>query len=160
MSVTEILRQLSGLRTRSTLLPLSRMPHHVGVAIPREALLEKLVVSLHLNMPERRMLGSRAVSFEEVAAVVKRLLETNGVFPPNAKPWQSGEIVFEGFFLAKRSDGKVLLAWQRSNPINPNELADHGSVEYDNADDAVSGFIQREWSKGIDGISLSRRHDT
>src|SRR5947208_2237620 len=62
--------------------------------------------------------------------------------------------------LAKRPDGKVRLAWQRSNSINPNELADHGSVEYDNADDAVSGFIQREWSKGIDGISLSRRHDT
>jgi hypothetical protein len=136
------------------------MPHHVGVTIPREALLEKLVVSLHLNVPERRMLGSGAVSSEEVAAVVKRLLETNGVFPPNAKRWQPGEIVLEGFFLAKCRDGKVLLAWQRSNPLNPKELADHGSVEYDNADDAVSGFIQREWSKGIDGISLSRRNDT
>jgi hypothetical protein len=136
------------------------MPHHIGVGIPREALLEKLVVSLHLNVPERRMLGCGAVSFEEIAAVVKRLLETDGVFPWNAKRWQPGEIVFEGFFLAKRPDGTVLLAWQRSNPINPRELADHGSVEYDNADDAVSGFIQREWSEGIDGIGVSRRQDT
>jgi|HubBroStandDraft_2_1064218.scaffolds.fasta_scaffold3189701_1 hypothetical protein len=45
------------------------------------------------------MLGSDSVSVDEVAAVVKRLLERYGVFPPNAKPWQPGEIVFEGFFL-------------------------------------------------------------
>jgi len=61
-------------------------PYYGGVTTPREALLEKLVVSLHLNMPERQMLGSDAVSVEEVAAVVKRLLDKNGVFPPNAKP--------------------------------------------------------------------------
>jgi hypothetical protein len=43
-------------------------PHHYGVTTPREVLLEKLVVSLHLNVPERRMLGSDSVSIEEVAA--------------------------------------------------------------------------------------------
>jgi hypothetical protein len=133
------------------------MPHHIGVTTPRETLLEKLVVSLHLNVPERRMLGSDSVSVEEVAALVKRLLEANGVFPLNAKPWQPGEIVFEGFFLLKGPNGKVRLAWQRSNPIKPSELAEQGSLEYDNADEAVSQFIQSEWSEGIDGINLSRR---
>jgi hypothetical protein len=136
------------------------MPHHVGVTTPREALLEKLLVSLHLNVPERRMLGSDPVLVEEVAAIVKRLLEANGVFPPNAKLWRPGEIVFEGFFLVKRPNGKVRLAWQRSNPIKPNELAEHGSSEYANANDAVSRFIQTQWSRGIDGINLSSRRDT
>jgi len=56
------------------------------VTIPREALIEKLVVTLHLNVPERQMLGSEDVSVTEVAAVVKRLLEQDNVFPPNAKP--------------------------------------------------------------------------
>jgi hypothetical protein len=125
----------------------------------REALLEKLVVSLHLNVPERRILGSDCVSVDEVAAVVKRLLEQNGLFPPNAKPWQPGEIVFEGFFLVKRPDGKVQVAWQRSNPIRPTELADQGSSEYNDLDEAVSTYIQSEWSSGIDGITLSRRRD-
>jgi hypothetical protein len=137
-----------------------RMQHHEDVTIPREALIEKLVVSLHLNVIERRMLASNPVSVEEVAAIVKRLLEKNDVFPPNAKPWQPGEIVFEGFFLAKRPNGKVRLSWQRGNAIRPYELADQGSSEYDNADDAVSRFIQSEWNNGIDGITLWDRLDT
>jgi len=40
----------------------------------REALIEKLVVSLHLSVPERQLAASDSVSVEEVAAVVKRLL--------------------------------------------------------------------------------------
>ena len=123
----------------------------------REALIEKLAVSLHLDVPERQLLGSDCVSVEEVAAVVKRLLEQNGVFPPIARLWKPGELVFEGFFLVKRPDGKVQLAWQRSNPISPTELADRSSSEYDDLDEAVSRFIESEWSKGIDGIRLTHR---
>jgi hypothetical protein len=86
----------------------------------REALVEKLVVSLHLNVPERQMLGSDCVSVEEVAAVVKRLFEQDGHFPPIARLWLPGELCFEGFFLVKVPDGKIQMAWQRSNPINLN----------------------------------------
>lgn len=133
--------------------------YHYEMAANREALLEKLVVSQHLNVPERQTLGSDAVSFAEVADVVKRLFERNGVFPPAARSWKPGEVVFEGFFLVKRPDGKVEMAWQRSNPIRPNELADHGSSEYDNLDEAISQFIENGWSKGIDGIALTHRSD-
>ena len=123
----------------------------------RETLIEKLVVSLHLNVVERRLLGSDCVSVGEVATVVKRLLEQNGVFPPIARLWKPGEVVFEGFFLVRRPDGKVQMAWQRSNPIKPTELADRSSCDYDDLDEAVSRFIESEWSKGIDGIQLVRR---
>jgi hypothetical protein len=102
------------------------------------------------------MLGSDSVSADEVATVVKRLLQQNGVFPPTARHWRPGQAVYEGFFLVKRPDGKVEMAWQRSNPIRPNDLADQGSSEYADLDEAVSRFIQSEWSKGVDGISLSR----
>jgi hypothetical protein len=127
------------------------------MAANREALLEKLLVSQHLNVPERQTLGSDGVSFAEVAAVVKRLFERDGVFPPAARSWKSGEVVFEGFFLVKRFNGRVEMAWQRSNPIRPNELADHDCSEYDNLDEAVSKFIEKAWSKGIDGIALTHR---
>jgi len=127
----------------------------MSVLTPREALIEKLVVTLHLNVPERQMLGSDDVSVAEVAAVVKRLLERDGVFPPNAKPWQPGEAVFEGFFLTKRPDGKVQMTGQRHNPIRPDELAEQVTYESDDLDQAVGRFIRREWSNGIDGIPLS-----
>jgi hypothetical protein len=124
------------------------------MTLTREALIEKLVVLLHLNVPERRMLGADCVSVEEVAAVVKRLLEQNGVFPPTAGHWQPGEIVFEGHFLVKRPDGRVQLTCQRGYAIRPTELAERASSEYDNVDDAVSRFIESEWSRGIDGTTL------
>jgi hypothetical protein len=121
----------------------------------RQDLLEKLVASLHLNVPERKLLGVDTVPAKEVAVIVKRLLETNGVFPLNAKPWQPGEPVFEGFFLMRQPNGSVRLAWQRHHPINPYLLADQGSWDCDSTDEAISRFMRSEWGNGIDGITLS-----
>jgi hypothetical protein len=104
--------------------------------------------------------SSDDLSFTDVDAVVKRLLEQKGVFPPSARPWQPGELVFEGFFLVKRPDGKVQMDWQRSNPIRPNELTDRDRSEYDDVDEAVSRFSESEWSRAIDGITLSPRRVT
>ena len=125
------------------------------MTITREALVEKLVVSLHLNVPERQMLGSDCVSVEEVAAVVKRLFEQVGHFPPIARLWQPGELCFEGFFLVERPDGKIQMAWQRSNPIDPKQLAEQSSSEFSDPDEAILAFIESEWPEGIDGIALS-----
>jgi hypothetical protein len=131
-----------------------------NTTMQRENLLEQLVVSLHLNVPERQILGAHSVSAKEIAAIVKRLLETKGVFPPSAKPWAPGETVFEGFFLVKQPSGGVRLAWQRHHPINPYILADQGSSDFANVDDAIWTFIRKEWSNGIDGIGLSFSSDT
>jgi hypothetical protein len=121
----------------------------------RKDLLEKLVTSLHLNVPERKLLGAECVSAKEVAPIVKRILETNGVFPPNARPWRPGESVFEGFFLVKQETGRARLICQRSHPLNPCALADQASWDYDDCDQAVSRFMQSEWSNGIDGIQFA-----
>ena len=51
----------------------------------REDLLEKLVKTLHLSVPEREALGPASVPVNEFAAIVKRLFEVNGIFPINAK---------------------------------------------------------------------------
>src|SRR5689334_967429 len=107
----------------------------------RQALVEKLVVSLHVNVHERQLFGSEGLSVEEVAAAVKRVFERNGAFPPHARPWKPGEAVFEGFFLLKRPGGKIEMAWQRSHPIKPTELAERGSTDYEGLDGAISAFI-------------------
>ena len=53
---------------------------------------------------------------------------------------------------------KVQMAWQRSNPINPRELAGQSSSEFSDPDEAISAFIGSEWPKGIDGIALSPQY--
>lgn len=124
----------------------------------RQALIEKLIVSLHLSVPERQLLGSDGLSLEEITAAVERVFERSGVFPPRARPWKSGEAVFEGFFLLQRPEGKVEMAWQRSDPINPTELVERGSTEYEHLDRAISVFIEKEWSEGIDGVRITPRN--
>jgi hypothetical protein len=124
----------------------------------RDALIEKLVVQLHLSVPDRQLLGSDSVSVEEVAAVVHRVFQQHGVFPPHAGVRKPGELVFEGHFLVRRPDGKVELMWQRNHPINPTELAERDSTLYVDPDQAVQAFIEKEWSRGIDGIRLIGRN--
>lgn len=133
------------------------MNYHGAVTTEREALIEKLVVSLHLNVPERQLLGSDSISVQEVASVVKRLFQQNGVFPRIARIWKPGEVAFDGCFLVKGSDGKIQLVCQASKPINSTLLSAQKISEYSDLDEAISIFIETEWSRGIDGIPLSRR---
>ena len=119
----------------------------------REALIEKLVVSLHLSVSERHLLGSDSVSIEELSRAVKRVFGKHDLFPPHARLWQSGQSVFDGFVLIRQPDGK--LSWQRSNPGNPAELADRGSIVFDNPDEAIVSFIDRQWRRSIDTIHVT-----
>jgi len=79
-------------------------------------LIEKLVLTLHLSVPERQMLGSGPVRFAEVAAVITQSLDETGRFPPNVKTWEVGQIVFEGHFLEIQPNKKVRLWLQRALP--------------------------------------------
>ena len=51
----------------------------------REQLIEKLVTTMHLSVPERLALSPNNVRYTEVAAVVARVLENSGYFPPGAR---------------------------------------------------------------------------
>ncbi len=73
----------------------------------RNSLIEKLVLTLHLNVAERSMLGAEPVRECEVPTVIKRVLKDCGRFPPDATPWQQGQNVFEGHFLEVRPDGRL-----------------------------------------------------
>ena len=85
----------------------------------RAQLIEKLVRTGHLNVPERLALGSATIYAAEVAEVVTRVLEETGSFPENVKPWAHGQVVYEGAMLQKGSDGKIRLILQRHHPLSP-----------------------------------------
>jgi len=124
----------------------------------RQSLIEKLVLTLHLSVPERQMLGSGPVRFAEVAAVITQSLDETGRFPPNVKTWEVGQIVFEGHFLEIQPNKKVRLWLQRALPVVPCQLADRQHWDFSDANLAVAEFVRREWleqHRGIDGIEIS-----
>jgi hypothetical protein len=122
----------------------------------REKLIEKLVTTMHLSVPERLALSTDSVRYFEVAAVVQRVLEDTGYFPPNARSCQEGNVVHEGAILQKLSGGRFRLTLQRSHPIAPTVLAAKRESDFPSAKAAIKAFISSEWPKGIDGIAIKR----
>jgi hypothetical protein len=120
----------------------------------REKLVEKLVTEMHLSVPERA--GLKTVGYSEVAAIVTRILNATGYFPPNARPWQEGKLVHEGAILQKLSSGQFRLTLQRSHPAAPHMLAAKKERDYMFARNAIRAFVRSEWPNGIDGIRISR----
>jgi len=84
----------------------------------KEKLVEKLVTEKHLSVPERTALSSKGVRYSEVAAVITRVLNETGYFPPNARPWQEGKVVHEGAILQKLSNGRFRLIVSRQNLVH------------------------------------------
>lgn len=122
----------------------------------REQLIEELVSTMHLNVLERAALATNSVRYSEVAAVVERVLEDAGYFPPNAPPWHEGNVVHEGAILQKLSGGGFRLTFQRGHPIAPTVLAEQKESDFQDAGAAIEAFIRSEWPKGIDGIAIER----
>jgi hypothetical protein len=122
----------------------------------REQLIEKLVTTMHLSVPERAALSTDSVRYSEVATAVARVLEDARYFPPNARPWQEGNIVHEGAILQKLPGGGFRFTLQRSQPGAPTVLAEKREADFQNARTAIKAFISSEWPKAIDGIAIKR----
>jgi hypothetical protein len=120
----------------------------------REKLIEKLVKTGHLSVPERLALGSATIYSTEVAEVVTRVLEGAGSFPENVKPWAQGHVVHEGAMLQKSSDDRICLILQRHHPLAPTVLAEQKVTDFAEAHAAVEAFIRSEWPADIDGIPI------
>ena len=89
----------------------------------RKELLRKLVTKLHLNVPERRELAGPVEASEVISLIVEILVE-NGFFPPDARPWKSGEPCREGTILEVLPTGAVRAHLQVSTPwMTPEHLS-------------------------------------
>jgi hypothetical protein len=120
----------------------------------RESLIEKLVTTGHLNVPERLSLGSGPLKASEIAAIVIMILKTTGTFPRGVKSWRPGLVVDERAILQSLPDGKLRLIQQRANPIDTRTLAQEKVTDFDNVESAVGSLMKIEWGNGIDGIPI------
>jgi hypothetical protein len=120
----------------------------------RNILIEKLVKTGHLNVPERLALRTEGVLSSEVAEVITRVLEITGFFPEAARPWTQGEMVHERALLQRSSESEVRLIQQRADPVNPTVLREQKITDFVDAKSAIEGFIKAEWPTNIDGIKI------
>ena len=126
----------------------------MAVGFDRNMLIGKLVITGHLNVPERLALGSQPLNMSEVAAVVISVLKETGSFPEKANLWIQGQIVDERAILQKLPDGKLRLIQQRANPIDPTVLDQQKLTDFSDVESAVKSYINTEWGGGIDGIPI------
>jgi hypothetical protein len=120
----------------------------------RNILIEKLVKTGHLNVPERLALRTESVLSSEVAEVITRVLEITGFFPEAARLWTQGEQVHERALLQRSSESEVRLIQQRADPVNPTVLREQKITDFVDAKSAIDGFIKAEWPTNIDGIKI------
>jgi len=117
----------------------------------RTSLLRRLIVDGHVNVAERRLIGS--VGRQEAAQVVKTIFLEQGSFPAR----RASGAVYEGATLAQVPSG-IHLTWDRAFPLNPKQVAQRRVEFFTDLDDAIDVFIDSEWKAGIDGIPLDPSH--
>lgn len=120
----------------------------------RNLLVEKLVLSGHLNVPERLSLGSQAIRWSEAVAVVSRVLNDMDFFPKDARPWKKGDVVSEGVILHKLPTGRAEVIQQRSHASDPRQLAERKVTVFTDLNAAIQFFVSTQWPTGIDGIQI------
>lgn len=123
-----------------------------AMGMSRQELVWKLVLTGHLNTFERQQLVPPEVSFDEVVGVVRSSLESNGYFPPNARPLEPPPS-YEGGIIESLPDGGVRLHWQRNYAWTP-VVAEHTCKDYRRLEDALQEFMRWEWRNSIDGVRI------
>lgn len=129
---------------------LSRFEHtYSHIEMDRHSLLRKLVTTGHLNVAERRELGT--ITRSEIVEDVKQSLAQNGIFPPIAG--NNDDSVYEGAHLLN-SNGVYSGIIQRHHPLNPSAVAESTTKRFHNVVDAVEWYIDYEWGDAIGGIPI------
>lgn len=116
----------------------------------REHLLKKLLTVNHLNVPERRVLGS-APTFAELIDVASDYFQTSNFLPSIIKEWSDTQLCYEGYSLEKKGESYVLHLQVADPALN---LSASKQQVFYSLQDALNAFLQNEFKFNIDGIQL------
>jgi hypothetical protein len=115
----------------------------------RAQLVEKLVRTFHLNVPERRQLDPSSIHFSEILAVIRDVVEREHRFC-------SGQLRLE-----KRGAAAYRIHYLKRDPQASDLVNDWGgpsvpaTIDYDHADSAVIAFVAHLGeTRDIDGIEI------
>jgi hypothetical protein len=115
--------------------------------IRRAALLTKLIGQGHISVAERLIV--EPLKRQEVAALLRLLLLTDGIFPLRVPK----DAVYEGASIMRTSIG-AKITWERGYAWDPFTVAERRVRDFPDPDAAIEAFIDSEWPNGIDGVML------
>ena len=123
----------------------------------RVELIDKLVSTWHLNVPERSELRPPRVSLSEITFAIKKALSDSRFFPAVARPVSYGETVeeaiFEGYFL-ERQGASFLVHGQSCGP-HPLAFRGRSTKRFSSFEKAVKYYVANEYEGDIDGIPIT-----
>lgn len=127
---------------------LVRAGWNVSDAMDEASLVRKLVMTWHLNVPERRALPGGVARLSLIRAVIAEVLESNGTFPPGVRLDEP----FNGGFLEPQPDGSVRLYWGAEVAMARFEVV--GMKAFATRAEAIDAYIVESYQGQIDGIPI------
>ena len=118
----------------------------------REGLIDVLIKTGHLNVPDRKALGR--IGRREVFDAVCGRVERDGRFPPNASEAKEGQPLREGPQIQRSEDGGYTGINQRASVHDFRVLAQLVKRRFGSVAAVVEWYIDSEWGTGIERDSL------
>lgn len=82
-------------------------------------------------------------------AILHSILREDSVFPAEGREG----LAYEGATIGLFSSG-AQITHRRTHPLHPETVAERRIDNYNDLEAAIEAFIDSEWNKGIDGLSI------
>jgi hypothetical protein len=116
----------------------------------RKELIRKLLLTNHLNVPERQMFKEQPIRIDEAKEIVKEELKKHKFFRPITDTWDNTKFYYDGLVIEER--GTKYILHEQVSGIGMNLLFDKEDV-FDNIDDVIDKYL-RPRPLDIDGIKI------
>jgi hypothetical protein len=117
----------------------------------RKELIRKLLVTNHLNVPERQTFSDKPISIDEAKEIIKEELEKQKFFPPITDSWDNSKFYNEGLVIEQR--GTKYILHEQVSGSSMNLLMDKETV-FENIDEVIEKYL-RPQNMNIDGITIA-----
>ena len=114
-------------------------------------LLVRLLKKEHINVPERKELGffeNKKIKYKDMKKQLICLLEESEWFPKELDIDQN-QVIEEGVFIQRRNNNCFICVVQRTDPGNPDQLAERTEKQFKTSKEAAEFYLK--WELNLPG---------
>lgn len=115
----------------------------------RKELITKLLLTNHLNVPERQSLRDQPIRISEAREVIIKELKKHRFFPPVTDTWDNTRFYNDGLVIERR--GTQYILHEQLSGATMNLLFDREEV-FDSVEEVVEKYLRRNLN--IDGVII------